>query len=88
MTSFPGVQQSVVIFLRVLLSQQSIVNTVDCRDEDGWTALHAAVYWEHMEAAAMLVKKGASINLVTKTVSGGVVWFVVCDQISFPGRYN
>ena len=55
---------------RVLLSQQTIVNNIDTRDEDGWTALHAAIYWEHMEAAAMLVKKGASINLVTKTVSG------------------
>ena len=55
---------------RVLLSQQSIINNIDCRDDDGWTALHAAVYWENMEAAAMLVKKGASIHVVTKTVSG------------------
>ncbi|CAI8045836.1 Protein phosphatase 1 regulatory subunit 12A [Geodia barretti] len=53
--------------LEVLLSQQTMVNNIDSRDEDGWTALHAAVYWENMEAAVMLVKKGASINLVTKT---------------------
>jgi ankyrin repeat protein len=53
--------------LEVLLSQQTMVNNIDGRDEDGWTALHAAVYWENMEAAIILVKKGASINLVTKT---------------------
>ena len=55
---------------RVLLSLQSIVNIIDNRDEDGWTALHAAVYWENLEAAKMLVKKGAGVNVVTKTVSG------------------
>ena len=54
---------------RVLLSIPSIVNDIDARDEDGWTALHAAVYWENMEGAEMLVKKGANINVVTKTVS-------------------
>ena len=55
-----------------------MVNNIDGRDEDGWTALHAAVYWENMEAAIILVKKGASINLVTKTVSG---CSFVCGQI-------
>ena len=56
--------------VRVLLSQERLVNNIDSRDEDGWTALHAAVYWENMEAAAMLVKKGAGVHLVTKAVSG------------------
>ena len=65
-----------------------MVNNIDSRDEDGWTALHAAVYWENMEAAVMLVKKGASINLVTKTVSGcgfGCGQICVC---LYPGRHN
>lgn len=46
-----------------------LVILVDCRDDDGWTPLHAAVYWENMEAAEMLVTRGAKINMVTKTVS-------------------
>ena len=57
------------------------MNNIDCRDEDGWTALHAAVYWESMEAAKMLVKKGASVNVVTKTVRGrgvGVSCVLAC----------
>lgn len=58
------------LLYRVLLSLQSIANNIDSRDEDGWTPLHAAVYWENMEAAAMLARKGADVNLVTKTVSG------------------
>jgi ankyrin repeat protein len=67
--------------IEVLLSIPSIVNNIDCRDEDGWTALHAAVYWESMEAAKMLVKKGASVNVVTKTVRGrgvGVSCVLAC----------
>lgn len=55
---------------RVLLSVQSIVNAIDSRDEDGWTPLHAAIYWENMDAAKLLVQKGASVNAVTKTVKG------------------
>lgn len=47
------------------------MNNIDSRDEDGWTALHAAVYWENMEVAKLLVQKGACVNAVTKTVRGG-----------------
>lgn len=41
---------------------------VDAVDEDGWTPLHAAVYWGNMEAAAILVQGGASLDIATKLV--------------------
>lgn len=53
------------------MSIPSVVNNIDSRDEDGWTPLHAAVYWENLEAAKLLVQKGAGVNAVTKTVRGG-----------------
>ncbi len=42
---------------------------IDVLDNDGWTPLHAAVYWRNMEAAELLVSHGADITLVTSSVS-------------------
>lgn len=42
---------------------------VDCLDDDGWSPLHAAVYWHNMEAAEILVTHGADLARVTKAVS-------------------
>ena len=41
---------------------------VDAEDEDGWTPLHAAVYWGNFEAAENLVAHGAQIDKKTKLV--------------------
>jgi len=51
----------------VLLSTDG-VNT-DPVDDDGWTPLHAAVYWGNMDAAELLVEKGANVNASTLNVS-------------------
>ncbi len=45
----------------------------DPRDDDGWTPLHAAVYWGYMEAAEMLVAYGADLMAITKTVGLAVL---------------
>ena len=44
---------------------------VDPRDDDGWTPLHAAVYWGCMDAAELLILSGANIFLKTNNVRGG-----------------
>ena len=41
---------------------------IDALDEDGWTPLHAAVYWGHFEAAELLVCHGADLNKKTTVV--------------------
>ena len=41
---------------------------VDAEDDDGWTALHAAIYWGNMDVAEELVMHGADINKKTKLV--------------------
>ncbi len=41
---------------------------MDAEDEDGWTPLHAAVYWGNFAAAEELVAHGADINKKTKSV--------------------
>ena len=53
---------------RALLSIKSSKINVDALDEDGWTPLHAAVYWGNVDAAIMLVQAGASLNIATKLV--------------------
>jgi protein phosphatase 1 regulatory subunit 12A len=52
--------------IHVLLSIKGI--DVDARDDDGWTPLHAAVHWESMEAAELLILSGA--NIYVKTDAG------------------
>lgn len=42
---------------------------IDALDDDGWTPLHAAIYWRNMDAAELLVSHGADINKTTKAVS-------------------
>ena len=54
---------------RVLLCLKSSQIMVDTEDEDGWTPLHAAVYWGNMEAAEELVLHGADLTMKTKAVS-------------------
>ncbi len=41
---------------------------IDARDDDGWTPLHAAVYWGSVEAAELLVLSGANMYTKTDTV--------------------
>jgi ankyrin repeat protein len=38
---------------------------LDCTDKDGWTPLHAAVYWGEFPAAEVLVINGADFSAVT-----------------------
>lgn len=52
--------------LKILLGIKSNKIDVNAVDEDGWTPLHAAVYWGNMDAAALLVQGGANLNLATK----------------------
>lgn len=47
--------------------RKDLVNQVD---RDGWSPLHAAVYWSKYEAAKLLAKNGADMALTTKRVSG------------------
>ena len=42
---------------------------IDARDDDGWTPLHAAVYWESVESAELLVLSGANMYAKTDAVS-------------------
>lgn len=42
---------------------------IDPRDDDGWTPLHAAVYWGSVEAAELLVLSGADMYAKTDVVS-------------------
>ena len=56
-----------ILHYRVLLSSENIV--IDAVDDDGWTPLHAAVYWGQMDAAELLVEHGANVNAVTGNVS-------------------
>lgn len=41
---------------------------MDAEDDDGWTALHAAIYWGNMDVAEELVMHGASVNKKTHLV--------------------
>ncbi|KAL5475572.1 hypothetical protein EMCRGX_G025402 [Ephydatia muelleri] len=63
--------------LKILLSMKPNRIDVDALDEDGWTPLHAAAYWGNMEAAALLVQGGASLNLTTKS---GETLSDLCDS--------
>ena len=59
------------VCVRVLLSLKASQVQVDAVDEDGWTPLHASVYWGNFEAAELLVTHGASIDKKTNTVREG-----------------
>ena len=54
---------------RVFFSIKNSQAQLDAQDDDGWTPLHAAVYWGNMDAAEMLVLHGADMDAVTKAVS-------------------
>ena len=54
--------------LRVLLSLRPSQIDVDAQDDDGWTPLHAAIYWGNMGVAEELVLSGADVNLKTNLV--------------------
>ena len=41
---------------------------INALDADGWTALHAALFFEQDKAAELLMMAGASIHLTTKMV--------------------
>ena len=56
---------------RILLSCDDVM--IDAVDDDGWTPLHAAVYWAQMDAAEQLVEHGANVNTVTGNVSIPIV---------------
>ena len=53
---------------RVLLSLKPSQVDIDAEDEDGWTPLHAAVYWGNAEIAEELVDHGADVNKKTQLV--------------------
>ena len=53
---------------RVLLSLKPSQVDIDAEDEDGWTPLHAAVYWGNAEIAEDLVDHGADVNKKTQLV--------------------
>ena len=42
---------------------------LDAEDEDGWTPLHAAVYWGNFSVAEELVAHGADLDRKTTSVS-------------------
>ena len=42
---------------------------INAKDEDGWTPLHAAVYWGNMVIAEELVIHGADVNKKTTLVN-------------------
>ena len=54
---------------RVLFSVKNSQAQLNAQDDDGWTPLHAAVYWGNMDAAEMLILHGADMDAVTKAVS-------------------
>lgn len=61
---------------RVLVEyRKDLINQVD---KDGWSPLHAAVYWSKYEAAKLLVKHGADMALSTNRVSSWHVCVRVC----------
>lgn len=59
----------------MLVSCENVI--VDATDDDGWTPLHAAVYWGQMDAAEKLVEHGANVNVIT----GNVSILLVCNDI-------
>ena len=62
---------TILFYNRILLSCENIV--IDAIDDDGWTPLHAAVYWSQMDAAEQLVEHGANVNAITGNVSISLV---------------
>ena len=58
---------------------------LDAEDEDGWTPLHAAVYWGNFLAAEELVAHGADLDKKTKAVCGSItctsIYVVWCAGI-------
>ena len=67
---------------RVLFSVKNSQAQLNAQDDDGWTPLHAAVYWGNMDAAEMLILHGADMDAVTKAVSVcACVCVCVCLEI-------
>lgn len=52
----------------MLLSLKPSQVDIDAEDDDGWTPLHAAVYWGNMGIAEELVVHGADVGRKTKLV--------------------
>lgn len=50
-----------VALLQVLLDSGSLAESLTLRDQYGWTALHVAVFMNSIEAAKLLVSRGANI---------------------------
>ena len=61
---------------RVLLSLRPSQIDVDAEDDDGWTPLHAAIYWGNMGVAEELVINGADVNKKTHQVSSSWWYFL------------
>ena len=47
--------------LEALLDSGSLAESLTLRDQYGWTALHVAVFMNSIEAAKLLVSRGANI---------------------------
>ena len=47
----------------------SVKTQLNAEDKDGWTPLHAAVFWGNMEIAEQLVQSGADLMRMTQAVS-------------------
>lgn len=62
--------QLFILTFRMLLNMKV---DVDAEDDDGWTPLHAAIYWRDMEGAELLVSHGADLNMTTNAVSSPVL---------------
>jgi ankyrin repeat protein len=64
-----AVEKGYADIVRVLLQYGADVNAI--AEDDGYTALHLAVYYGHLEVVITLLQKGADINI--KDINGKTV---------------
>ena len=62
--------------LQKLLSREPSWRINEAREEDGWTALHLASFWGHIECVKTLIRAGAAVD--QRDVEGRTALHMAC----------
>ena len=62
--------------LQKLISREPSWRINEARDEDGWTALHLASFWGHIDCVKTLIRAGAAVD--QRDVEGRTALHMAC----------